>query len=242
MAAALYFGSDNRVITLLESFFKERMETAGETHSISKVEREEKLTEMLNGVNFDMFFVEDSVLAGKLAKDWLPNFLKRFPLVKGPVVFVGIETNPQKVFQMLEAGWTDFIMEPPDKSLLIEKFGLYATGKRSADIRQVYTMEVHQATDIAKPAIITNLSEFDCKVRSKQPAMINDLVTLYSGVFADTPTGRAGVIARCYNSEPDKKNPQSPEFINSYYFVGVTTDVLSQIRNNLRKAYVSKKS
>lgn len=239
MSTALYYGSDPRIQKLLEPFFKDRKEVAGESHALTMVEKEEKIAEMLTGMTFDMYFVESEMLAGRPPKDWLPTFQKKFPAIKGPIVLVGAETNPTKIYQILESGWTDYIVEPPDKSLLIEKFGLYATGKRSADIRQVYTMEVHTHTDIAKPATITHLSEFDCKIRSKQPALLNDLVTLYSAAFADNPAGRAAVLARCYASEPDKVN--QGEFVNSYYLVATTPDVLSQIRNNLRKAYVNKK-
>lgn len=239
MAAVLYYGTDDRVTKALEPFFKDRKEVAGETHSISKVEKEDKLAEMLNGVKYDMFFVEESILQGRPAKDWLPSFQKKFPQATGPIILVGAETSALKIYSMLEAGWTDYIVKPPDKPLLIEKFGLYASGKRSADIRQVYTMEVHQHTDIAKPGVINHLSEFDCKIKSKQPALVNDLVTLYSGVFSDTGA-KVPVLGRCYASNEDPNNKS--EYTNCYYFVGVTTDVLAHIRNNLRKAYVSKKS
>lgn len=239
MATALYFGTDNRIQKLLEPFFKDRKEVAGEAHSLTLVEKEDKIGEMLNGMTFDMYFIESEMLFGKPPKDWLPTFQKKFPAIKGPIVLIGAETSPTKIYQILESGWTDYIVEPPDKSLLIEKFGLYATGKRSADIRQVYTMEVHSHTDIAKPAIISHLSEFDCKIKSKQPALLNDLVTLYSSAFSEKPTEKAAVLGRCYASEPDKAN--AGEFVNSYYLVATTPEVLSQIRNNLRKAYVNKK-
>lgn len=238
MAAVLYYGTDDRVLKILEPFFKERLESAGESHSISKVEKEDKIAEMLVAVKFDMYFVEEHMLAGKPAKDWLGSFLKRFPQIKGPIVLVGSESSPLKIYQMLEAGWTDYVVEPPDKPLLIEKFGLYASGKRSADIRQVYSMDVYQHTDIAKPGTISKLSEFDCKVKSRQPALVNDLVTLYSSIFGEGTT-KVAVLGRCYSSEPDQANKE--EFLNSYYFVGITTDVLAHIRTNLRKAYVSKK-
>jgi hypothetical protein len=239
MATALYYGSDTRVSKLLEPFFKDRKEIAGEEHSLTLVSKEEKIGEMLNGMTFDMYFVESEMLAGRPPKDWLPTFQKKFPDIKGPIVLIGGETSVTKIYQILESGWTDYIVEPPDRSLLIEKFGLYATGKRSADIRQVYTMEVHSHTDIAKPAIISHLSEFDCKVKSKQPALPNDLVTLYSSAFSESLTEKTGVLGRCYSSEPDKAN--HGEFVNSYYLVATTPEVLAQIRNNLRKAYVNKK-
>ncbi len=238
MATALYYGFDDRIIKTLEAFFKERLESAGETHSISKIINDDKLLEMTSAVVFDMIFVENGVLQGKPAAEWLGSLLKKFPAIKCPVVMVGAETNATRIMALVESGWRDYIVEPPDKALLIEKFGLYASGKRSADIRQVYTMEVHSAVDIAKSGYVSHLSEFDCKIKSKHSAVVNDLTTLYSQAFGEGTT-KTPVIGRCYASEVNPAHKD--EFINAYYFVGVTTEVLSHIRTNLRKAYVSKK-
>lgn len=239
MAAVVYFGQDNRLGQILEPFFKHRREDSGEANSYTQITDDKKFDEALVGVNFDLFFIEQNFLP-KTALDWLTTFKKKFPRIGAPVVLVGDDTDPVKIMKHIEGGYADYIVNPPDKPLLIEKFVLYSTGKRNRDLRQVYSLQLSQPSDLAKPGVIEELSEFDCKVRGGQKLPIGDLLLLYSKVFSENMVANGSVIGRCYESVEHQSF--KGQFLSSFYFVGVTTDILTNIRTTLRKTYVASKS
>ena len=239
MAAVAYYGNDERLPQILESFFSNRKIDAGEINSLTRVTDVKKLEELVSGATFDLVFIEQGIL-DRAPVEWLSFFRKKIPSFKCPVVLLGDERDPSKILKMIEGGYVDYIVNPPDKPLILEKFMIYSTGKRSSDLRQVYSMKLSQPTDLAKPGFLEELSEFDCKVRSSQNIPLNDLVILYAPSFSENGLEKGAIVGRCY----DCKEHQSfkDQFIVSFYFVGVTANVLVHIRKSLQKTYVASKN
>lgn len=239
MATVLYYGVDNRIQQMLEPFFKNRKEEAQEIHSITVISEEKKFDEAITGMTFDILMIEQTHLS-TTPPQWLESFMAKRPAWKNPILLIGDETDPTKILKFVEAGFRDYLVLPPDKPLVIEKFGLHATGKRSKDIRQVYSLNLSQQADLAKPGVVEELSEFDCKIRSSTGAQEGDFMILYSNAFGADMSAKGSVLGRCY------KNEEHPSFKGQYlshlYFIGVTTEVLSNIRNALRKTYVASKN
>lgn len=239
MAAVLYYGNDDRLPQILESFFTTRKTEAGEIHSLTKISDSKKLEEVLAGVNFEIIFIEQIIL-DRAPLDWLSLFGKMFPKVQSLLILVGDERDPTKILKLIEGGFMDYIVLPPDKPLIIEKFMMYANGKRSSDLRQVYSLKLSQAADLAKPGFLEELSEFDCKVRSGQATPINDMLILYAPSFSEGNSQKGSILGRCYacQEHPSFKG----QYVASFYFIGVTQDLLVHIRKSLQKAYISSKN
>lgn len=234
----MYYGPDKRIFDVVDPFFKTRLADAGEANSITHITDEKKLEEALVGLEFDLLIFEQNSLV-PTPIDWLTTFKKKRPNLKGQILIAGDEIDPVKIMKLIEAGFVDYFVLPPDKPLLIEKISLYSTGKRNSDVRQVYSMQMSQQTDLAKPGFIEELSEFDCKVRSSQMPQIGELMVLYSKAFSAEMTTKSSVLARCYTAgdHPGFKG----QFLAQYYFVGVTQETLTNIRNALRKTFISTK-
>lgn len=239
MAAVMYFGTDDRLNVILENFFVHRKQDSGEAHSLTKITDPKKFDEALMGINFDLIFVEQSFLP-KPPVEWLNSFKLKFPRIQCPLVLIGDEHDPVKVLKYVEAGFKDYMVNPPDKPLVIEKFVMYSTGKRNSEVRQVYSMQLSQSLDLAKAGFLEELSEFDCKVRCAQPIPVDELILLYAPAFSEKGDIKASVVGRCYAcaEHPGFKG----QFLAQFFFVGVTPDVLTHIRNALRKSYVASKS
>lgn len=235
----MYYGKDDRYATMLEGIFKNINDETNAGHFLTRISDSHKLEESLIGVAFDIILIEQGFLDGS-PLEWITNFKKKYPRVKSPLILVGEESDPVKLLRLLDFGYMDYFGHPPDKLLLIEKFGLYTTGKRSSDLRQVYSQQMSQQADIAQPGIIEELSEFDCKIRSNQNSEIGKMQLLYSRAFSVDGKVNGQVVARCYEctQHPDFKE----QFLAKFYFVAITNEVLTNIRNSLRKTYVAGKT
>lgn len=237
MATGLYFGTDERVKGILDSFFEERLKATGESHALIQVNDEQKFGEALAGLAFDMLFIEEGILPLP-PNEWLASTRKTKPELKAPMVLVGNVTLPQKVIKFIEAGWKDYLQVPPDRPLVIEKFWMHASGKRSGDIRQVYTMAMKEPTTLAKVAEIEELSEFDCKVKCHFELPLDEVLVLYSNAFAIDEGTEGQILARCYQIV---KGANEGEWQASFYFIGATDEQLKAIRAALRRSYVAGK-
>jgi hypothetical protein len=238
MAAVLYYGVDDRLNVILENFFTIRKQDAGEIHSITKITDPKKFDEALVGVNFDIMFIEQAFLS-KSALEWIATFKLKFARVQCPIILVGDEHDPVKVLKFIESGFKDYIVNPPDKPLIIEKFVMYSTGKRNNEVRQVYSLQLSQSLDLAKSGFLEELSEFDCKVRCAQPIPLDDLILLYAPAFSEKGDVKATAVGRCYGCFEHQSF--KGQYLVQFFFVGVTPDVLTNIRNALRKSYVANK-
>lgn len=240
MASVLYFGLDDRIPKMMDQFFQDRLKETGESNSIIHVKDDQKFGEMLVGMAFDVIFCEAGVLPLP-AFEWIVAFKKGKSRLTSPMILVGTDSDTVKTMKSIEAGWTDYIIMPPDKPLLIEKIWLHASGQRNSDIRQVYSMRMGAPADMAKSAVLEELSEFDCKLRSRNSVTLNDVMVLYSNAFSTDEKIIGHVIGRCYKSEPPPSN-DDPYYTHSFYFVGISPEVLTNIRNALRKQFVSVKA
>lgn len=239
MPSVLYNGTDDRLPKMLEQLFQDLLKQTGATNSIVHVKKEKDFQEMLIGMAFDLVFIEQSTV-GSQPGEWISSFRKQKPRVTAPMVLVGTDQDPVRVMKYVESGWMDYIHIPPDKALLIEKFMVYSSGKRSQDLRQVYSLQMAAPADMAKPGIVEELSEFDCKIRSSVQIGVNDLLILYSPAFGPDGKATGKVLGRCYNTQPHSS--LDGFFQSSFYFVGITLDTLTNIRNSLRKQFVSGKA
>ena len=237
MASGLYFGPDARIKQILDSFFEERKREHGEVHSLIQVGDEAKFLESLNGLSFDVIFVEQGFLAQNPI-DWFLKFKKTRPALQTPLVLVGSEVETDKIFKYILAGWRDYVFLPPDRALVIEKFWLHATGARSSDIRQVYSLKLKEKVSLAKTAELVELSEFDLKVRSFFAVQAGELMILYSRVLAAEGEMEGQVLARCYKAE---KDAQTGFWMLSFYLIGATDERLKAIRQSLRSQYIASK-
>lgn len=239
MAAILYLGTDTKTKTILDTYFKMRKDDLGEINTFTQSTDPKKFEEALVGLSFELIILEQSMLQ-PAPTAWITSFKAKFPHVKSKLVIMGGEAEPTKILKMIEAGFDDYMGLPPDKPILIEKVILYSTGTRSSDNKQVFSMQMSQPADLAKTGHIESLSEFDCKVRSNQASQMDEMMIIYSVAFSADIKQKFQVLARCYRSEPHPSF--KGQFISYYYFVGLTPDVLTNIRNALRKSYVSSKA
>jgi len=237
MATGLYFGSDERIKTFLDSFFESRLKEFGESNALIAVTEEQKFTEAISGLAFDVIFVEQEALSNP-PNSWLDTIRKTKPGLKSPMVLVGGEPEPQKISTFIEHGWRDYIMLPPDRPLVIEKFWMHSTGGRSSDIRQVYTLSMKEAATIAKMARLEELSEFDCKLKTNFEIKTDEIMILYSPAFANEDETEGQVLSRCYKVMNGK---EKGEWVSSFYFIGATDERLKAIRSALRRSYVASK-
>lgn len=233
MASVLYYGRDKKIIQMLDLFLKAKKDSAGNASSMMQVADGTALGEALMAMQFDVILAEEKCLDLQ-ASDWFDWFRKKFIRVTAPVMLIGEETDSQKIMRYLGLGYLDYILNPPDGVLLIEKIIVAATGKRSLDLKQIIPVRTKTRVDVAKSGVMEEFSEFDCKVRSLNPIPINEVVVLHSEVFVQDGTLKSTpVLARCYSSE--EHSGYKGQFLNSYYFVGVTPEILQNIRSSLRK-------
>jgi hypothetical protein len=239
MAAVLYYGNDDRLPKIMESFFANRKTDAGEIHSLTPASDIKKMEELLISFNFDLVFVETAIL-DRGPTEWLSTFQKKYSQIRAPFILIGDERSPMKIMKIIESGFTDYIVNPPDKPLILEKFMIYTTGKRSRDLRQVYSMKLSEPSDLAKPGLLEELSEFDCKIRSSQKIELQELMIIYAPSFSEGGLSKSALLGRCYDCQehPSFKG----QYISSFYFVGATPDILVHIRKSLQKAYVASKA
>jgi hypothetical protein len=237
MASGLYFGPDQRIKQILDSFFEERKREHGEVHSLIQVVEEPKFLEALNGLAFDVIFVEQGFLPQNPV-DWFLRFKKTRPALQTPMILVGADHETDKIFKYILAGWRDYIFLPPDRALVIEKFWMHATGSRSSDIRQVYSLKLKEKIALAKTAEIVELSEFDVKVRSFFAVQPGELMILYSPALANEDEGEGQVLARCYKAD---KDAQTGMWTLAFYLIGATDKRLKSMRQTLRSQYVASK-
>lgn len=237
MATGLYFGTDERVKQILDSFFEDRKKEFGESHALVFVSDEKKFIESLTGLAFDVIFIEQALLP-KPPVDWIHDLQKARPGLKTPLVLAGGETDTKKIFKFIDGGWKDYLYLPPDRPLVIEKFWMHSTGGRSGDIRQVYSLEVRDLATMAKAAQLIELSEFDCKLKTRAKLPIDELMILYSTAFATEDENEGQILGRCYHSEAAK---EEGDWVCSFYFVGATDERLKAIRSALRRSYVAGK-
>lgn len=238
MATVLYYGNDIKIAQILEPFFRNRNEDTGETNLFMQIKDQKGFDEALIAMTFDVIILEQGFLNG-VPVDWLASLKRKKSSLKSSFILYGDETDSLKLMKYVESGFTDYLVAPADRPLLIEKIFFYATGFRSEEVRQVYTLQMSAPADIAKPGVLEELSEFECKIRSQHAPTAGEVMILYSSAFGGSTSQKNSVIARCYRttSHPDFKG----QFSSIYSFVGMSPDSLAQIRNALRKSYVSTK-
>jgi len=236
MADLIYVGNDDRISNILVPYFADLRKSTGELNTLTVVKDEKALDEAMVAMAFEVIFFEQKGLpTGPI--EYSDRFRGKYPGFRGKMILTGDDIDHVKLLKILESGWTDYILMPPDRPLLIEKAILYAEGNRTLD-RQVYTLTMAQPADIARPAIMEELSEFGCKMKSSFTAQIGDMVLIYSeGIGDGKNSGTA--VGRCYRAEPHSR--AKGMYLTCFYFVGVKPELLQNIRKNLRKAYVSSK-
>jgi hypothetical protein len=240
MSDVVYYGEDQRFVEIVSKFFEARKKEAQEMHTLTVITDEKKWNEFLGtGVPIHLIFVSQNKTV-PLPDPWLASLKKKFPMLeKIPIVLMGDERVPGKVMKSLEAGYTDYFVLPPDKALFVEKFSLFTTGKRNADVKQVYSLSMAQPTDLAKPGIIEELSEFDCKVKVSHKITVGDILIFYAKAFSEAET-MTSILGRCYKCDPHKA--AEGQFLACFYFVGIRPEILTNIRNSLLKSYVASKT
>jgi hypothetical protein len=239
MASVLYFGFDEKLPQILEAFFVTRKQDHGESNSLTRAADLKKFEEVLGTTPFDIVYVEQTAL-DKSPIDWITSFKKRLSTFNKPIILTGLERDPTKIMKMIEAGFADYHVNPPDKPLLLEKFRVYVTGKRDSDLREVFTLKMSQASDIARPGFLEDLSEFDCHVRSTREIPVNELIILYAEAFSPLEGEKGSILGRCSSCVPHEGF--KGQFLAALFFVGPTPEVLTHIRNALRKSYVEGKN
>ena len=239
MAAVLYFGFDDKLPEILGKFFEMRKADAGEINSLTRAADQKKFEEALDAITFEVVYIDQAAL-NKPPIEWLSSLKKRKPNFSSPVILTGLERDPSKIMKLIEAGFSDYHVNPPDKPLVLEKFKVYATGHRDSSLKQVYSLKMSQAADLAHPGFLEDLSEFECHVRTSHPVPLGDMIILYAESFSSAEGVRGSVLCRC--SAAAEHPSFKGQFQVTLYFVGPTPEVLTDIRNALRKAYVAGKA
>ncbi len=238
MATLLYFGKDHRIKEMADQFFKETLAESGEVNTIVQMTEAPKLNDAFVAMAFDLLLFQQAEMDGTPI-EYLHSFRKKYPRVTAPMILVGDEKAQPKIMSYLEAGFADYIVFPPDRPLLIEKIVIFCTGKRDRGNRQVYSQIQNQPADISRSGALEELSEFDCQIKTAHNVPINDLAAIYSRAFSDEGLEILTVLGRCYECEQHPK--EKGYFLAKFYFVGMTADLLTNIRKNLRKSYISNK-
>lgn len=236
MADVLYCGPDDRIEKIMTAYYAEMKKKSVVTNSLIHVQDERRLQEAMIAMIFDLIIFEQKILTENLYE--FPEVFRGARAYKGKLVLAGDESDPSKLQKLLEAGWVDYFVMPPDRPLIIEKVELYASGSRTAS-RQVYSLALFQSTDVARPCYMEELSEFGCKLKSPTPFKMDELTVLYTKAISSDGDQVASVMARCFHME---EHPKAKGFyLSQFSFVGVKADILQNIRNQLRKAYASSK-
>jgi len=237
MADIMYFGTDDRIPKVLTEFFAEQRALGADTSSLIHVKDEKALAEALIAMVFSLIIFEQKALyfpALEVTNQFISQ--RRY---KGKLILAGDDNDPTKILRLLEAGWTDYMIMPPDRPLLIEKAELYSKGTRS-NSRQVYSLQMSQTADVAKPGTLEELSEFGCKLKSQVAFAADELVVIYSAALSADGKTVGSTLARCFGCDP---HPSAPGYhLNHFSFTGIPTETLQNIRNHLRKAYASGKA
>lgn len=237
MATVLVIDAEDKTTLLLKQSFDSRRTEYGEVNSITRIDSFANLQDMLVGIVFDVVLIDESFVNERPEK-WMPALRKKYPNFNSPIIIMGRSDEPLRIMGFLEAGFMDYVVKPVDKPLLLEKIFLFATGTRPTDGRQVYNLRTRQLADMAKTAVITEMSEFDCKIVTRFPYMVGEILTIYSSAFSDEGKTTASVIARCYKCYPIEG---SGGFEAYFSYLGVSPGTLQKIRANLRKEYAAQK-
>jgi hypothetical protein len=198
----------------------------------------EKFDEELAANPYEIIVIEQKFIK-ELPNDYLASFKLRYPALTSIMILTGDEVDPIKILDFFEHGWIDYLVLPPDRALVIEKIVLYATGERPQH-KQVYSLKTSLRADIAKPATIEEFSEFNCIVKANFGIPEGEFIILYSTALGPGKDQPGASIARCYKTED---HPSEEGFsLNYFSFVGVAPDLMTNIRNSLRKVYVAGKN
>lgn len=237
MAEILYYGFDERIPEILTNHFADLKRERNQTHTLARAKDEKSMNEYMAAMMFDAILFEQKYVPGD-AREYPATFRKARKNFKGKMIIVGDEPDTLKVFKLLDSGWVDYFHLPPDRLAVISKTFLHIADGKSSE-KQTFSMKVSQGADLAKPAMIEELSEFECKIKSHVAAPAGELSILYTKAIGENGEKIGVTTARCFKSE--KHPSEEGMFHNSYVFVGVGPDTLQNIRNTLRKVYVASK-
>jgi response regulator RpfG family c-di-GMP phosphodiesterase len=237
MANVLIIDADNKTQQLLSQAFDSRRIEYGEINSAMWIANFETLPELLVGIVFDVVLIDESFINDKVDL-WFAALRRKFPNLQCPILLTGHTDDALKIMNAIEAGFMDYIIKPIDKPLLLEKVFLFAHGSRPIEGRQVYSLRMQHTADMAKSAIVTEMSEFDCKIVSRFPYMLGEILTIYSRAFSDSETQVGRVLARCYRCLPVEGSGGYEAYFS---YLGVNSATLQKIRANLRKEYAASK-
>jgi hypothetical protein len=91
---------------------------------------------------------------------------------------------------------------------------------------------------IARPARLTEMSEFGATIKTEQPLKPGTMLYLFNSIFTNAPD--SNLCVRVYFSEEDSEEPGT--YINSVVYFGITDAFLKFTRAYIRETYATNKT
>lgn len=195
----------------------------------------EKVIEAIEKYAFHSVLVEEEFLTDTTPQKYLEelrNLLKKKPENANlPVVLVTSKTDAQKTKDLVRGGWRDVLLKPLDKTLFLQKMGLYNLSVEFIKEPLLFNMDLKKPVDVAFTLVSGSVSEYGMKVESDREMGPGTVVGL-SAVFLDHPV--SGVVLEC-------KKVADGVFAVQLMFIGVTPAETQAIRKLIRQEYAEEK-
>ncbi|MBN8542311.1 MAG: hypothetical protein J0L82_18110 [Deltaproteobacteria bacterium] len=141
-----------------------------------------------------------------------------------------------KVYEMLEAGYTDVILKPVDLSILLHKVDMYRPNKKTLKEDLLFRMEVDGDVGLMLNAKVVQASEFGAILRSDMILAKNEIVSINPRMFdADGHYEGEDCLARVIASSPSRV---AKKFDSQVTFVAPSPKFMTAMRLWMRGQYV----
>jgi len=195
----------------------------------------EKVIEALEKYAFHSILVEEEFLVDTTPEKYLSDLrdlLKKKPENDGlPVILVTSKTDMLKTKAMVRAGWRDVLLKPLDKTLFLQKMGLYNPKVEFLKEPLLFNMDLKKPVDVSFTLGSGAVSEYGMTVESDRDMAPGTVVGL-SAAFLDHPV--AAVVLEC-------KKVSDGVFSVHLMFIGVTPAETQAIRKLIRTEYAEEK-
>ncbi len=157
---------------------------------------------------------------------------------KVPVLVLLPEKSLAKLEELKLTFFSDVILTPHDRKLLIEKVNLNCSGLCNEYGLMVTTFEPASAeVKVAQQVQMEMASEFGIKIRATKPLREGVFLRFFSPLFLDE--NYEGILARMFSAQQDEKNKS--EYHNIFSFYGISDSFLKHIRKWIREAHIAQK-
>lgn len=157
---------------------------------------------------------------------------------KIPIIALVPESALAKLETFKHAGFSDVILNPFDRKLLIDKLSLHITGLCNEygltyPKFKEYTANIY----IAETVVMEMASEFGLQIRYSKPLREGLFLRFFSPLFQDE--NFEGILGRSYAAVASAKSAE--EFHNIFSFYGISDTFMKHIRKWIRDTHIARK-